>query len=273
MTFAVDKSWAAVFAQRQMGRSSSSLGRPFRRLVSGAQVQEETEGDPEYDLLAKVNVRIRELNQALRNANDGISLTQLAGDGLREMESALKQIRNMLTTSGAKADKRLDMSGLQEKIRELIVEVDRITQETQMVDANLLNAGLREGGFKINGESAMFAAVPIEDKGANDAVPGVSSHAGIGVETEKMLGRAASAATNVAHIREDLGNVLNKFEFAVLSMNTMSENLAAACVRTDDLVLGNQVGRQVRNTVMQETGVSLRAQANHPAHTVLTLLS
>ncbi|MBF0155408.1 MAG: hypothetical protein HQL64_16865 [Magnetococcales bacterium] len=264
MTFAVDKSWAAVFAQRQMGRSSSSLGRPFRRLVSDAQAHEETEGDSGYSFLSEMNVRIRELNQVLRHANDGISLAQLAGDGLREMESALKQIQTLLDPHGVLRDGRVDLNGIQLKIQGLIEEVDRIVRETQMGDAGLSDATHQQGIQVGKGDSMPVVIANMRvDTGVSGGVGGVK---GIARRVEK-------AVADVSNIRSDISDVLNKFELAVLNMDTMAENMAAARVRPEDLSAGNRVTRQVRNTVFQEASTAIQAQANHPAQEVLTLLS
>ncbi|MBF0137860.1 MAG: hypothetical protein H7833_06860 [Magnetococcus sp. DMHC-1] len=273
MTFAVDKSWAAIFAQRQMGRSSTSQKKPFRRLASGALIHEESEDDSEYDFLSGMNVRIRELNQALRHVNDGISLAQLAGEGLREMESALSQIRIMLDPQGILADKRMDLGDIQMKIRTLIEEIDRIAQETQAVDGSLIQDNARIHRFQAGKEGAIPVPVAGTGVGTRLVDSGPLKKSTVGMDVENIAGRVEKAMNNVTDIRSDLRNVLNKFELAVVGMNTMAENVAASRVRNLDLPSGNQVTRQVRNTVLQEADTALRAQANHPARAVLTLLN
>ncbi|MBF0177727.1 MAG: hypothetical protein HQL63_12915 [Magnetococcales bacterium] len=273
MTFAVDKSWAAVFAQRQMGRSSSPLGRPFRRLVSGAQIHEETEDDSEYDFLSGMNVRIRELNQALRDANDGISLTQLAGDGLREMEAALQQIRTLLGPGGALADKRLDLSGIQTKIRELIDDVDRVARESLYGDGNLPEEKLQSLESQLEKGGSMGMRISSFDVNVAGNGLDTSRKPGVVSDVKHARNQVDRSMVNVAGIRNEMDDVLSKFELAVVGMNAMAENMVAARVRTEDLSSGSRVIRQIRNTVIQEAGTIAQAQGHQQGHAVLTLVS
>ncbi|MBF0424551.1 MAG: hypothetical protein HQL66_01845 [Magnetococcales bacterium] len=271
MTFAVDKSWAAIFAQRQMGRSSSSLGRPFRRLASGARAQEETEDDPEYGFLSEVNVRIRELNQMLRSANDGISLAQLAGDGLREMESVLTQIQTLLGPSGALQDKRVDLAGIQSRVRGLIDEIDRIVREAQFGDADPPDRVPRKQGDLV-GKGETMPVVVARSRAGVVALSALKE----GDTGDDMRGIARQLEASVAsmsNVRTDMGDVLSKLELAVLSMDTMAENMAAVRVRNEDLPAGNLVTRQVRNTIFQEVEAANQALTGRAARDALTLLS
>lgn len=149
MSQVINSNIASLTAQRNLNSSQSSLNSSLERLSSGLRINSAKDDAAGLAISERMTSQIRGLNQAVRNANDGISLSQTAEGALGEIGTNLQRIRELAVQSANASNSASDRASLQAEAAQLSAEITRVAGQTQFNGLNLLDGSFLNQSFQI----------------------------------------------------------------------------------------------------------------------------
>jgi flagellin len=269
-------------AQRNLSKSQASLSNSMQRLSSGLRINSAKDDAAGLAITDRMTAQIRGMNQAARNANDGISLAQTAEGALSEVTNILQRMRELSVQSANASNSDADRSSLNSEFAQLKEEIDRIADTTQFNGKNLLDGTFRSGSaavFQVGANANQVISVTIgASGGANISALGSGdvNVSAISISTAAHAQSSISvldlAISDVDTMRGKLGAVQNRFESTIANLNNVSENLSAARSRILDADIAQETSNMTKMNILQQAGVSILAQANQTPQLALSLL-
>ena len=267
----------ALVAQRNLLHTRTSLDKSLERLSSGSRINRA--GDDAAGLAISENLRaqVRGLSQAERNAQDGISLVQVAEGALSEVANILVRFRELAIqaasdTVGPEAREFLDL-----ELQQLKEEVDRIANTTKFNNVSLLNGGSKPFEIQVGlGNNPLTDRITLFDPFSAD-INTVALGINLLSFADKMsaqngLSSIDKAINSVTAVRAEFGAMQNRMQSVVNNILTAKENLAAANSRIRDTDMAVETSNLAKQQILMQTGVSTLAQANQNLSTALKLL-
>ncbi len=277
MALTINTNVASLNAQRNLGKSQGSLNKSMQRLSSGLRINSAKDDAAGLAISDRMTSQIRGLNQAARNANDGISLAQTAEGALQETTSILQRMRELAVQSANDTNTSDDRTSLNAEFSQLISEIDRIADTTSFNGKVLLSGGFATASavFQVGANAGQTIGVTIA--AATTSALGSTVHVqSTGVTTRASATTAITyidvAIGQVDTIRGDLGAVQNRFESTIANLSNVSENLSAARSRILDADVAQETSSMTKFNILQQAGVSILAQANQAPQLALSLL-
>ena len=165
MALYVNSNVGSLNAQRQLSKSSNALDTSFQRLSSGMRINSAKDDAAGMQISNRLSSQVNGLNQGNRNANDGISLAQTAEGALDEVTSMFQRVRTLAqqATNGSNTDE--DRLALQEEIRSLSAEVNRVAEDTTFGGQNLLD-GTFSANFQVGADAVQTIGFSMQTVGA-----------------------------------------------------------------------------------------------------------
>jgi len=154
---------ASINAQRQLDKSKMDLDTSLQRLSSGLRINSAKDDAAGLAITNRFTSQIRGLNQASRNANDGISLSQTAEGALEETTQILQRIRELAIQSANDTNSSTDRDSLQSEVNQLQQELTRIANTTTFNGKNLLDGTFSGSTFQIGAEANQTISVSVGD--------------------------------------------------------------------------------------------------------------
>ncbi|WP_448546792.1 flagellin N-terminal helical domain-containing protein [Thalassotalea fusca] len=270
MALVVNSNIASLNAQRQLSRSTDDLQTNYQRLSSGKRINSAKDDAAGLQISSRLTAQVNGLNQAARNANDGISLAQTAEGALDEFTNALQRMRTIAVQSSNGSNTASDRGALNAEYQELATELTRISQDTEFGGVKLLDGSYQEG-FQIGANAGQIITISIAE---NLSAGGVSVNGTISTFTgaQSMIGTIDSALATVTGIRADLGAKQNRFSSVIRSNENTAENVAASRSRIQDTDFASESAALARTSVLQQASSSMLAQANQQPQIALSLL-
>jgi flagellin len=161
MTLTINTNVAALNSQRALQRNQSSLETSFERLSTGLRINSAKDDAAGLAISERFTAQIRGLNQAVRNANDGVSLAQTAEAALNQMLGSLQRIRELAVQSANDTNAAGDRLAIQAEVDQLIEEIDRIATQTNFNDRLILDGSFTNRIFQIGANSGQNIQVSI----------------------------------------------------------------------------------------------------------------
>ncbi|CUB02887.1 flagellin domain-containing protein [Marinomonas fungiae] len=273
MALYVNTNVSSLNAQRQLLGSGNALGTSFERLSSGFRINSAKDDAAGLQISNRMTSQIQGLNQGIRNANDGISVAQVAEGALEESTTALHRIRQLAVQSQNGINSSADRTALQKEVSALKIEMSRIAQTTQFGGVNLLSGGY-SAKFLVGANAGQTISVNISRAngfgatGLGIAALSVSSAGG----ASTALALVDSALKAVDGKRADLGAIQNRFSSTIRNLSNISENVTAARSRIKDTDFATETAELTRNQILQQASTSILSQANQRPQTALSLL-
>ncbi|MBW1636855.1 MAG: flagellin FliC [Deltaproteobacteria bacterium] len=271
MALTLNTNIASLNAQRNLGKTQIALDRAMERLSSGLRINSAKDDAAGLGISNRMTTQIRGLNQAARNANDGISLSQTAEGALQESTNILQRIRELAVQSANDTNSAGDRASLQAEVDQLLEEMDRIATSTQFNGRTLLDGSMTGATFQVGANQGQVITFDIGN--ATTSALGVDS---IDISTQTGAGSAISdvdgAIDSVDRIRGGLGAIQNRFEYTIANLNSVIENLSAARSRILDADIAKETSEMTRASILQQAGVSILAQANQTPLLAVSLL-
>ncbi len=280
MALVVNTNMASLNAQRNLGKSQGDLNIAMQRLSSGLRVnsaKDDASGLYSSELMTS---DIRGLNQAIRNAADGISMAQTAEGALAEIANNIQRIREVAVQ--AANDTTENRTGLQKEVDQLTQEISRIIQTTEFNGKFVLSAGVTLT-FQVGADGKATNQVTVSGTDIQNII-GVSggynsdlnATGTIDITTSAnafgVLNNLDTAIAKIAETRATYGAVQNRFEAVISNLQNYSENLSAARSRIMDADFAVETAKLTRAQIMQQAGTSILAQANQVPQGALSLL-
>ncbi|MCB1843403.1 MAG: flagellin FliC [Halioglobus sp.] len=257
---------ASLNAQRNLSESSSSLATSLQRLSSGLRINSAKDDAAGLAISERMTTQIRGLNQAARNANDGISLAQTAEGAMAEVTNNLQRIRELAVQSANATNSTSDRAALDAEVQTLIAEIDRVAADTTFNGVQLLNTAATLS-FQVGANGG--ETVDVDTVDVSGVITGDITTA---ANATTMLGAVDTALDTVNGARADLGAAQNRFESIVRSVQTTAENLSASRSRIQDADFAAETANLTRAQILQQAGTAMLAQANSAPQNVLALL-
>lgn len=278
MSLFVNTNQSALNAQRQLMSSSNSLNTSFERLSSGFRINRASDDAAGLQISDRMTTQINGLNQAVRNANDAISLTQTAEGALSETTSSLQRIRQLAVQSQNGINSSADRVALQKEVAALKTEISRISTDTQFNKVDLLTNNF-SAAFLVGANSGQTISVNLS--GPNlQGIDGFSATGlGIGSLSVATFGDASAALvaidnaiSAVGGARADLGALTNRFQSTIRNLTNISENVAGARSQIRDTDFASETAELTRNQIIQQASTTILSQANQRPQAALQLL-
>ena len=269
----VQHNLSAMNTHRQMGTVSSALQKSTEKLSSGYKINRAGDDAAGLSISEKMRSQIRGLNKASSNAEDGISLIQVAEGALNETHSILQRMNELATQAANDTNTTSDREAIQSEITQLTSELDRIYSTTQFNTMNLLDGSFSGKSLQVGSLSGQIIGISIGKMNASNL--GVSA-TNISVNSNAKAGTSMSiiqaAITKVSTERSKLGALQNRLEHTINNLDTTSENTQAAESRIRDTDMASEMVEYSKNNILSQAGQSMLAQANQSTQGVLSLL-
>jgi flagellin len=261
---------AALNTHRQLGVNNEALGKSTEKLSSGLRINRAGDDAAGLSISEKMRGQIRGLDQASRNAQDGISLIQTAEGALNETHSILQRMRELSVQASNGTNTTDDKAAIKAEGDELIKEIDRIATTTKFNGIDLVSTAAADVTFQIGANNTETMTLSLSTTKADATTLGVNAldvSAG-GTSTATL----DTAITKVSTARSYLGANQNRLEHTINNLNTSSENLTAAESRIRDVDMAKEMMSQTKNSILAQAAQAMLAQANQQPQGVLQLL-
>ncbi|MBP3040174.1 flagellin [Bacillaceae bacterium Marseille-Q3522] len=262
---------AALNTHRQLSIATNAQSKNMEKLSSGMRINRAGDDAAGLAISEKMRAQIRGLDQASRNAQDGISLIQTAEGAANESHAILQRMRELAVQAANDTnDDTVDRDALQLEVDELINELDRIDSDTKFNGKDLFG-----GTFKIHiGPDGTSQSLDV-------AVDSVDSGTLLGASALSIANQTSatsaidtinSAINTLSTSRANLGAWQNRLEHTINNLNNASENLSAAESRIRDVDMAKEIMDQTKNSILAQAAQAMLAQANQQPQGVLQLL-
>ena len=268
----VNTNVSALNAQRQLSDVSNKLNTSFERLSSGFRINSAADDAAGLQITDRMTTQIQGLNQAVRNANDAISLTQTAEGALDETTTALQRIRQLAVQSQNGVNSAADRSALNKEVTALKTEISRIASQSDFNGKSLLD-GTFNASFLVGANAGQDIRITLSGQSYGASGLGVD---GVSVGTSAAAAAALTAIdgaiSSIGGARANLGALQNRFQSTIRNLSNISENVSAARSQIRDTDFAAETAELTRNQIIQQASVSILSQANQRPQTALSLL-
>lgn len=293
MALFVNTNTSSLNAQRQLMNSGNSLDVAFKRLSSGFRINSASDDAAGLQISNRLTSQINGLDQASRNANDGISMAQVAEGAMEEITTSLQRMRTLVVQSENGINASSDRKALQKEITALSDEITRIAKTTKFGDQNLLSGDATDSTFDflVGAQASTDDYIKVElgrtgtatgttgwgasSLGVDKSVVNVELNSTTGLPTisgSNNLKAIDAAIAAVDEKRADLGAVQNRFQATIRNLTNISENVSGARARIRDTDFAKETAELTRAQILQQTSQTVLAQANQRPQAALSLL-
>ncbi len=278
---------ASVSAQVDLARTTDRLNKTFQRLSSGLRINEPADDPAGLAVADKLRADSKIAAVALRNANDGLSLTSVADSALAETGNILSRMAELATQSANGIYTNVQRSALSSEFLALGSEIDRIAKTTSFNGLQLLS-GASNVTLQVGFDSAATSQITVQSVVGTLSSLGLSGSAagnnltfsiidttttGAAAAALVALSAVNAAINSLSSVRGTIGAAQSRLSSAVNFISVARENFLAAESRIRDADVAQEVAEMVRLQVLQKAGTAVLAQANQQPGVVLSLLS
>ena len=263
----VQHNLTAMNANRQLGITTGAQAKSSEKLSSGYKINRAGDDAAGLTISEKMRSQIRGLNKASDNAQDGVSLIQVAEGALNETHSILQRMNELATQAANDTNTTADRTAIQKELDQLTSEVDRIQSTTQFNTMNLLDGNFTNKCLQVGSLSGQSITVSITKMGSTELKVNALS-----VSSFTKAGVSMCNIQKVSTQRSALGAVQNRLEHTIANLDNISENTQAAESRIRDTDMAEEMVEYSKNNILAQAGQSMLAQANQSTQGVLSLL-
>jgi len=273
MGIRINTNVSSLNTQRHLARSSAEFQKSMEKLSSGLRINRA--GDDAAGLAISEGLKsdIRALDQAARNAADGISLIQTAEGSLDEVSNILLRMKELAEQSlnGTLSD--TDRGYLNAEYSALSSEINRISDGVDFNGVKLLDGSGNTVDIQVGIGTETSDSVEVDLGDDLDATAlGLSSTIDSSSGASSAMSEIDDAISTITSARSDFGAIQNRLESSIRNINMTSENLAAANSRIRDVDIARETSRMTSYQILQQAGVSMLAQANMSSSLAMALL-
>jgi flagellin len=281
----INHNLSAMFAQRQLGLNNKSLSNDMEKLSSGMRINRAGDDASGLAVSEKMRAQIGGLNQASRNAENGISFIQTSEGYLQETQDILHRLRELAVQSANGIYTSEDRMQIQVEVSQLVDEIDRIASHAQFNGMNMLTGRFAREGAENTVTASMWLHIGANMDQRERVFIGTMTSAALGLREQdqivtisspdnanRTIGVVDTALRAVSKQRADLGAYQNRLEHAVKGIDIGAENLQAAESRIRDTDMAERMVDYVKNQILVQSSTAMLAQANMKTQSVLQLL-
>ncbi len=265
----------SLTAQRNLNASQNDLSTAIQRLSSGLRINSAKDDAAGLAIATRMTSQINGLNQAVRNANDGISLAQTTESALGEVTNNLQRIRELAVEAANGTYSTADRAALDVEVQQRISEINRIATKTTFNGQKVLDGSLGSVDFQVGANVGDTVSVDFSTIDATTATLGVATINVTGAtatNANAAITAVDTALTTVNTARSTLGAVQNRFQSTVANLQSISESTSSSRSQIQDADFAAETAAMSRAQILQQAGVSVLSQANAMPQSVLKLL-
>jgi flagellin len=261
MALRIQNNVEAFNAHRNLTTTSNQAAKAMEKLSSGYRINRASDDAAGLAISEKMRAQISGLNQAQRNAQDGISLVQTAEGALTEVHSMLNRVRELKIQADNGTLHTDDKVAIDKEVTALVSEIGAISTQTEFNGKALFSVGTETFDFVVG--SAGTEKITTEAVSLSGAKALTSASTVSAIDTE---------IKNVSESRAKLGAVQNRLEHRLNHLATYQENLVASESRIRDVDMAKEMVNFSKLQILQQAGTAMLAQANQGTQGVLSLL-
>ena len=268
----------AMNAHRNMGVNNNNAAKAMEKLSSGLRINRAGDDAAGLAISEKMRGQIRGLDQASRNAQDGISLIQTAEGALNETTNILQRMRELSVQAANDTNATTDRVAIKTELIALQDEITRIADTTKFNGKNLINSAASKASLSIQVGANSGEGIKITLANMAASVIGVTTtlvsniSAGSSTDANKLTTAIDTALVKVSTQRAKFGAIQNRLEHTIKNVDNTSENLQAAESRVRDVDMAKEMMNYSKNNILNQAAQSMLAQANQQPQNVLNLL-
>jgi flagellin len=276
MGLRINTNVASLNAQRNLSGTRLAQSKTLEQLSSGQRINRAGDDAAGLAISENLKAQIRGLGQAERNAQDGISLVQIAEGGLSEVSNILIRLRELSVQAASDTIGPTERKFLNVEFEQLTSEVDRIANSTEFNRVPLLNGTGAVFDIQIGTRND-----PLSDRLTFDASSADVNVAALGlnlasvadkISAQNSLSAIDQAIVSVSGIRADFGALQNRLQSTINNLQVSVENLSSANSRVRDTDIAKATAELTKNNILMQAGTSVLAQANKSTTSALTLI-
>ncbi|MCG7407985.1 flagellin [Paenibacillus sp. ACRRX] len=271
----INHNMSAYNAHRQLTTNNTQQGKSLEKLSSGYRINRAADDAAGLAISEKMRNQIRGLEQASKNALDGISLIQTAEGALNETHAMLQRMAELYTQGANEVLTTSDTAKIDAEIAQLTEQIDAVATQTSFNTKNLLGTAapgditFQVGANKDETIKLTLTKATAKDLGVDklDKLDDASNAKAAG-----NLEKVQEAINKVSENRSGLGAVQNRLEHTINNLGTTAENLQAAESRIRDVDMAKEMSTFTKNNILNQAATAMLAQANQQPQGVLQLL-
>lgn len=277
MGLRINTNVASINAQRNLSNTRLNLEKTLEQLSSGQRINRAGDDAAGLAISENLKAQIRGLKQAKRNAQDGISLVQIAEGALSEVSNILIRLRELSVQAASDTIGPTERKFLNVEFEQLMQEVDRIANSTEFNRVPLLNGTGAVFDIQIGTRND-----PISDRLTFDASSADVNVAALGlnlasvadkISAQNSLAAIDQSIVSVSGIRADFGALQNRLQSTINNIAISVENLSSANSRVRDADVAEATAELTKNNILMQAGTSVLAQANQSTTSALNLIA
>ena len=267
---------ASLNAKKNLDGVKRGLETSLARLSSGYRINQAADDAAGLAISENLKAQIRGLGQASRNAQDGVSLVQVAEGGLNEISSILIRLRELSIQAASDTIGDTERKFLDVEYQQLKSEMQRISEVTQFNGRDLLNGTGGIMDIQVGTQNDAF-----KDRISFNTSAANASIGALGVLTESVatklnaqtsIARVDDAIVSVNAMRANFGALQNRLGSTMTNIGISTENLSAANSRIRDTDIATETAELTRNQILMQSGISVLGKANQMQQMALSLL-
>ncbi|MFV2055954.1 MAG: flagellin [Thiohalomonadales bacterium] len=275
MAISINTNVMSMNAQRNLGRTQSSMATSLQRLSSGLRVNSAKDDAAGLAIAERMNSQVRGLTVGIRNANDGISLSQTAEAALGSVTESLQRMRELAVQAVNGTNSTTDRASLDSEFQALDTELTRVINGTEFNNIAILSGGAGQTTFQIGANTGVNNQISVTT--TNMATDGTITTINSAAVTTAATASASiasidAALTKVNTERGTLGAAQSSIESAIRSLSATRENISAARGRIMDADFAVETSNLTRTQILQQAGIAMLSQANSAPQVALSLL-
>jgi flagellin len=263
----------AFNAHRNLTQVSTNAAKSMEKLSSGYRINRAADDAAGLAISEKMRSQIGGVDQAQRNAQDGVSLVQTGEGALNEVTSMLQRVRDLRVQFQNGTLSVDDRDAIVDEVGQLATEIKDIAGQTKFNGISLLDGGTVT--FQVGaatGETVVTTGFNLSGTGGASAVVAVSGATASAAVSSLSLDNIDNAIKAVSTARAGFGAIQNRLEHRLNNLATYQENLVASESRIRDVDMASEMVKFTKLQILQQAGTSMLAQANQAPQGVLSLL-
>ncbi len=277
MPLVVNTNIAALIAQRNVTKANDAFSRSVERLSSGLRINRALDDAAGLAISEKLKAHTRSIYQAVRNAQEGVNLLNVADGALREIGNILQRMRELAEQAANGSLGDTERQALDAEYQQLKSEIDRISSVTEYNGTKLINGNISTGvSFQIGFQNTSNDRITVSITSITASTLQLNNSGGAAISNVSMAQSALqlvdSAITIIASKRGTIGANQSRLLTAIANLNTTAQNYESAISSITDADFAYETSVFTRNQIIAQAAVAVLAQANVLPQQALTLL-
>jgi flagellin len=281
-SFSILNNISGLNAQNQLNINNVNLSRTLLRLSSGRRINSGADDAAGLQIADSLRANTQALNQAVRNANDGISVSQIADGALQEINNLLTRSVTLANEAATETVDSVGRASLNNEFTAIQSEIARIAAQTNFNGYGIFTTSGVNGSLSVyvgdlTGTSSISVTINTITAASNQVTSLAGTNlAGINLTTQDLAASSLTTIKNalngVSNMRAGIGAGINRLQSAVAVLQTQSQNTQSAESSIRDANVAEEVANLTKYQILAQSGIAALAQANSNSQTVLSLL-